>query len=224
MLQDRADHQRSRLRTRDVADGDRHPLTEPDELAQRWARDGCLQGCQQRPHWIRGSGSMARSDHGGPARRHLDRHAGLAVREIHRAGGLRDHPLNPVGLDSGWIAVRSLRSRPRPPRRPQGTVAGCGRRRRRRVPSRDDITWLKRHEPGTEGDQVSDAVDHLVGRGILQALAVHQERMRRACGSGISSVVTSHGPIGQKESRLLPRVHWPSPNWTSRAEMSSRHV
>ena len=45
-----------------------------------------------------------------------------------------------------------------------------------------------------------------------------------ACGSGISSAVTSAGPIGQNVSSDLPRVHWPSPNWMSRADTSLRQV
>ncbi len=43
---------------------------------------------------------------------------------------------------------------------------------------------------------------------------------RSACGSGISSAVTTTGPSGQNVSRLLPRTHWPSENCTSRAETS----
>jgi hypothetical protein len=32
--------------------------------------------------------------------------------------------------------------------------------------------------------------------------------MARFCGSGISSVVTSHGPSGPNVSQLLPFFHW----------------
>ena len=35
-------------------------------------------------------------------------------------------------------------------------------------------------------------------------------RSASACGSGISSAVTTTGPSGQKLSKLLPRTHWPS--------------
>ena len=51
-----------------------------------------------------------------------------------------------------------------------------------------------------------------------------RQAIARACGSGISSAVTSHGPIGQNVSSDLPRTHWPSPNWMSRADTSSRQV
>ena len=51
-----------------------------------------------------------------------------------------------------------------------------------------------------------------------------RQRIRSAPGSGISSAVTIQGPIGQKVSRLLPRIHWPSANWRSRAETSLRHA
>ena len=40
------------------------------------------------------------------------------------------------------------------------------------------------------------------------------------CGSGISSVVTTTGPSGQKVSAALPRIHCLSPFWTSRAVTS----
>ena len=57
---------------------------------------------------------------------------------------------------------------------------------------------------------------------ITSSLTRHS--IASACGSGISSAVTSDGPIGQNVSSDLPRVHWPSPNWRSRAETSLRQV
>jgi hypothetical protein len=44
-------------------------------------------------------------------------------------------------------------------------------------------------------------------------------RMPSACGSPTSAAGTS-GPTGQNVSGDLPRVHWPSENWRSRAETS----
>lgn len=40
------------------------------------------------------------------------------------------------------------------------------------------------------------------------------------CGSGISSAVTSTGPIGQKVSSDLPLNHWPWRFWRLRAVTS----
>src|SRR5690606_10707102 len=49
--------------------------------------------------------------------------------------------------------------------------------------------------------------------------------IRRLCGSGISSRVTSHGPSGQNVSRLLPRVHCRSLRCCrSRALTSLAHI
>ena len=62
----------------------------------------------------------------------------------------------------------------------------------------------------------------VVARCMTSSLTRHS--MASACGSGSSSAVTSAGPIGQKVSSDLPRVHWPSPNWRSRAETSLRQV
>src|SRR5208283_4530196 len=42
-------------------------------------------------------------------------------------------------------------------------------------------------------------------------------RMSSACGSGISSFVTIHGPIGAKVSKVLPISHWLVARWKSRA-------
>src|SRR5205823_12549922 len=51
-----------------------------------------------------------------------------------------------------------------------------------------------------------------------------RHRMRTSGASPSSSMVTMHGPIGQKVSRDLPRVHCPSPNCRSLALTSFRHV
>ena len=47
--------------------------------------------------------------------------------------------------------------------------------------------------------------------------------IRRSDGSS-SPAGTIFGPIGQNVSKPLPRNHWPSPNWTSRALTSLPHV
>ena len=44
--------------------------------------------------------------------------------------------------------------------------------------------------------------------------------MRSACGSGISSAVTTTGPTGQNVVWDLPRNHWLSERWRSRAVTS----
>src|SRR5260370_4768151 len=44
--------------------------------------------------------------------------------------------------------------------------------------------------------------------------------IHRLCGSGISSRVVSHGPVGQKVSHDFPRVHCLSANCHFRAETS----
>jgi hypothetical protein len=45
--------------------------------------------------------------------------------------------------------------------------------------------------------------------------------MSSFCGFGISSLVTSHGPIGPNVSALLPLVHWPERSiWNARSETS----
>src|SRR5262252_8435549 len=45
--------------------------------------------------------------------------------------------------------------------------------------------------------------------------------MSRFCGSGISSLVTSHGPSGPNVSEPLPLVHWPARSiWNTRSETS----
>ena len=44
--------------------------------------------------------------------------------------------------------------------------------------------------------------------------------MSRTCGSGISSVVTSHGPIGPAVSKPLPLSHCPVANWKARSDTS----
>ena len=49
-------------------------------------------------------------------------------------------------------------------------------------------------------------------------------RIRSVCGSGISSVVTSHGPMGRNPSIALPSSHWEDRNCRSRAETSLTHV
>ena len=57
---------------------------------------------------------------------------------------------------------------------------------------------------------------------VVESWSVSPEtiaRIRRACGSGTSDRGTS-GPTGQNVSGDLPRVHWPSANWRSRAETS----
>src|ERR1017187_3911680 len=48
--------------------------------------------------------------------------------------------------------------------------------------------------------------------------------IRRLWGSGISSAVTIHGPVGAKVSQLLPRYHCLSLNCMSRALTSCRMV
>lgn len=46
-------------------------------------------------------------------------------------------------------------------------------------------------------------------------------RSPRACGSGTSSAVTSHGPSGLNVSQFLPLSHCPPrSNWNSRSETS----
>jgi len=47
---------------------------------------------------------------------------------------------------------------------------------------------------------------------------------RKRCGSGISSVVTITGPIGQLASRDFPLNHWAVRYWRSRAETSLKTV
>ena len=48
--------------------------------------------------------------------------------------------------------------------------------------------------------------------------------MARACGSGISSLLTTHGPIGANVGKLLPRDHCVVARWTSRALTSFMRV
>src|SRR5712691_5730009 len=50
------------------------------------------------------------------------------------------------------------------------------------------------------------------------------DETRTCCGSGISSGVTTSGPIGEKVSTPLPSVIWWSLNWMSRADTSFRTV
>ncbi len=45
-------------------------------------------------------------------------------------------------------------------------------------------------------------------------------QMCRSCGSGISSAVTTKGPVGVKPSNDLQRDHWASENWMLRAVTS----
>ena len=44
--------------------------------------------------------------------------------------------------------------------------------------------------------------------------------MSSVCGSLISSVVTSHGPIGPAVSKPLPLSHWLVAIWKARSETS----
>ena len=51
-----------------------------------------------------------------------------------------------------------------------------------------------------------------------------RSRIASACGSGISSAVTSHGPHGRNVSIALPSIHWEVRFCRSRAETSFMHV
>ena len=86
---------------------------------------------------------------------------------------------------------------------------------------RDHVAGLERERPRAVADDLGDAEVHPRGVRVLDDLVVDPAaRSRGACGSPISSAVTSHGPIGQNVSSDLPRTHWPSPNWMSRADTS----
>ena len=89
-----------------------------------------------------------------------------------------------------------------------------------RCASGNEVTWLQRGEARDMRDDLRHRKDHVRRRTILLQPIVDPEAQAEAWGSGISSAVTMHGPIGQNVSRLLPRVHCPSPNCRSRAETS----
>ena len=93
------------------------------------------------------------------------------------------------------------------------------------VPGEDQVARLERDRLGDERDQVARR-----RRPCWRWCRPGGSRRSpgtgspSACGSGISSAVTIHGPIGANVSSALPRIHCVSPNCRSRAEMSSPHV
>ena len=90
---------------------------------------------------------------------------------------------------------------------------------------RDHVARLERERLRAVADDLGDAEVHLRGVRVLEDLAVDRcSEIASPCGSPISSAVTSAGPIGQNVSSDLPRTHWPSPNWRSRADTSFRQV
>ena len=94
-----------------------------------------------------------------------------------------------------------------------------------RRPGRDDVAGLEGERHRAVADDRRDAEEHLAP--CSRAAGPRRSRGTRSrapAGRGISSAVTSAGPIGQNVSSDLPRIHWPSPNWRSRAETSSRQV
>ena len=90
---------------------------------------------------------------------------------------------------------------------------------------RDDVAGLEGERLRAVADDLGDPEVHLrrcsrPGRRSPPTM----QQIARSCGSPISSAVTRAGPIGQNVSSDLPRTHWPSPNWMSRAETSLRQV
>ena len=59
---------------------------------------------------------------------------------------------------------------------------------------------------------------------VLDDLAIHGAADRECLRIGDLVGRDEDGPIGQNVSSDLPRTHWPSPNWMSRADTSLRQV
>ena len=55
---------------------------------------------------------------------------------------------------------------------------------------------------------------------VCMRLPLTSSHMSRFCGSRISSLVTSHGPIGPALSKPLPLSHWLVAIWKARSETS----
>ena len=55
---------------------------------------------------------------------------------------------------------------------------------------------------------------------VCMRLPLTSSHMSSTCGSVISSVVTSHGPIGPKLSQPLPLSHCDDWSWNARSETS----
>ena len=89
----------------------------------------------------------------------------------------------------------------------------------------DEVAGLERHGGGDVAEQMGDGEDEVAGAALLLDDAVE------AGGYGDWSAAVSPnpqgsissetmGPTGQKVSKPLPRVHWPSDFWMSRAVTS----
>ena len=84
----------------------------------------------------------------------------------------------------------------------------------------NEVAGFKRHELSDVAEQLGDGEDEVPGRALLfdDAVLAGDDSDRRAGRGSISS--ETMGPTGQKVSKPLPRVHWPSDFWMSRAVTS----
>ena len=125
----------------------------------------------------------------------------------------------PAAVRRAGRSPRSRRSRPSPSARNRGgsrkTPTPPG------VPVAMTSPGSRRERLRAVADDLGDAEEHRRRCSPTgDARRRPCRRSRASCGSPISSAVTSAGPIGQNVSSDLPRTHWPSPNWRSRAETS----
>ncbi len=77
------------------------------------------------------------------------------------------------------------------------------------VPVTMSVAGDERADRGDVGDQLEDRRDQEVGRGVLHDGAVEPASASVSFdGSGISSVVTSHGPKLPLSAKVLPERNW----------------
>ena len=79
----------------------------------------------------------------------------------------------------------------------------------RRRAGGDDVAGQQRHVAATRRRRAA-ATPKIIVRvlPVCRRSPLTSSHMSRFCGSLISSVVTSHGPIGPKVSQPLPLLHW----------------
>ena len=85
----------------------------------------------------------------------------------------------------------------------------------------DDVAGQQRQDGGELGDEPGDAEDEVAVRASWTFSPLTEQPRARSSGSSSSSRVTTHGPIGPKPRRDLPRENCaPAANWRCRSLMS----
>ena len=84
----------------------------------------------------------------------------------------------------------------------------------------DQVAGLERRRARGVADDLVDPEDQVRRRRVLQRLAGDDGADPRARADRAPRRPGTSGPTGQNVSGDLPRVHWPSANWRSRAETS----